>query len=283
MAKKKAAATKVVEEQVVEQVIEQVVEPVVNPPKKEFIEPKNTDPVWEMKDRQYYLKGGLEPLSYRIASNNIYWFDEKLGYERELALTSNQKTPFVDEFKGPIRLAHIIFRDGVLNVPKNKQTLQKLLSLYHPGKGKIYEEVNVVKQAESVLDRMEIELEAMNAANDMDIDLMEAIMRTELGSKVSKMSSKELRRDCMVFARRNPKLFLDLADDEDIELRNFGVRAAELNIIKLSSDRRAFLWSATGQKLMTIPFSEHPYSALAQWFTTDEGMGVLRSIEKRLS
>jgi len=33
---------------------------------------------------------------------------------------------------------------------------------------------------------------------------------------------------------------------------------------------------------MTVPFDEHPYSALAAYFKTDEGMEVLGAIEKRL-
>ena len=33
---------------------------------------------------------------------------------------------------------------------------------------------------------------------------------------------------------------------------------------------------------MTIPFEENPYSAIAAWFKTDEGVEVFRSIEKRL-
>tara|TARA_R110002012_G_scaffold234813_1_gene408476 strand:- start:12878 stop:13711 length:834 start_codon:yes stop_codon:yes gene_type:complete len=277
MAKKKNATVEAVEEQVMEQVVETVVAP-VKPPVVE-----NKEPAWEIKDRVYLLKDGMTPLSYRIASTKMFYFDEEVGFEREMAYCPNQKTVFTDEMQGRLNLGQIVFRNGTLRVPRNQQTLQRLLSFYHPAKDVLYEEMNVVKDAVDELDTMEIQLEAMNAANDMDIDLMEAIMRTELGSKVSSMSSKELRRDCMVFARKNPELFLGLADDEDIELRNFGIRANELGIIKLSSDRRTFVWNSTGQKMMTIPFGEHPYSALSQWFKTDEGMGVLKSIEKRLS
>jgi len=34
---------------------------------------------------------------------------------------------------------------------------------------------------------------------------------------------------------------------------------------------------------MTVPFDEHPYSALASWFKTDEGMEVYKNIEKKLN
>ena len=48
---------------------------------------------------------------------------------------------------GDQRLEHIIFRSGSLFVPKEKTVLQKLLSLYHPHKNKIYEEFKPAKIA----------------------------------------------------------------------------------------------------------------------------------------
>jgi hypothetical protein len=112
--------------------------------------------------------------------------------------------------------------------------------------------------------------------------MAEAIMRVERGSDVSKLSSKELKRDLLVFARNNPKLFLELADDENVMLRNFGIKAVEAGILRLSSDQRNFMWGNNGRKLMVIPFDEHPYTALAHWFKTDEGMEIYSNIEKRL-
>ena len=237
---------------------------------------------WEVKDRVYLLKGGIAPLNYTIKSKNIFWFDEEKGYERELKYTTNQKTPFVDEFTGPERLGHIVFEDGALVVPKEKQPLQKLLSLYHPQRNKIYYEYDSVEEAEDELEVIEYEIEALILAKQMDIEMMEAIMRVEIGSKVNKMSSKELKRDFLIFVKENPKLFLELANDENVSVRNIAVKAVEENIIKLSDDQRTFKWASNGRILMTVPFDENPYSALAAWFKTDEGVEVYQTIEKRL-
>jgi hypothetical protein len=139
------------------------------------------------------------------------------------------------------------------------------------------------KVAENEVDYIEMEIQALNIAKDMEIDLAEAIMRAEIGSEVSKMSSKELRRDLLVFAKRNAVLFLELASDENVYLRNIGIKATEEGIISLSDDQRTFSWTTNGRKLMNIPYGEHPYSALAAWFKTDEGMEVYTNIEKRLN
>ena len=237
---------------------------------------------WEIKDRIYYLKDGKKPLSRMIKSANIYWFDEEKGYERELKYCENQRTPFVDEMKGDQRLSHVIFRNGALYVEKTKTVLQKLLSLYHPVKDPIYYEFKPVEEAADEIERLELEADAILAARNMDIDMAEAVMRVELGSKVSEMSSKELKRDLLVFARNNPDLLLELINDDNVQLRNYGIRATELGIIKLSNDQRTFSWGSNGRKLMTVPFDEHPYSALAAWFKTDEGMEIYSNIEKQL-
>ena len=238
---------------------------------------------WEIKDRIYYLQGVKKPLSHTVKSSNIYWFDEEKGFERELKYCQNQRTPFVDEMKGDQRLEHIVFRSGVLFVEKEKTVLQKLLSLYHPHREKIFYEHKPQVIAETQLDYLVLEVQALTEARNMDISLAEAIMRVEIGSNVSNMSSKELRRDILLFARSNPKLFLDLASDDNVVLRNFGVKAVEAGIIRISGDQRHFIWTSNKRKVMTIPFDEHPYSALAHWFKTDEGMEVYSSIEKRLN
>jgi hypothetical protein len=254
--------------------------PVVETPKPKKVE--NKKPTWEVKDRVYNLKGRQKPLSRSIKAANIYWFDEEKGYERELKYCQNQRTPFVDEMTGDQRLEHIIFRSGSLFVPKEKTVLQKLLSLYHPDKEKIYSEYKPIKEAEQDIEILELEADAILAARQMDIDMAEAIMRVELGSKVTEMSSKELKRDLLLFARNNPILLLDLIKDDNVQLRNFGIKATESGILKLSSDNRTFFWGSNNRKLLNVPFDEHPYSALAAWFKTDEGMEIYANIEKQL-
>jgi len=245
--------------------------------------PKTKKNTWEIKDRMYYLKGNMSPLTYSVRASNVFYFDEELGYERELKYTSNQRTPFVDEMKGDQRLEHIVFENGSLFVPRNKTVLQKLLSLYHPHNGSLFLERLPEREAASEVENIEVEIEALNAAQSLDIDMAEAVMRVEIGSKVTKMSSKELKRDLLLYAKRNPELFLDLVNDDNVMLRNFGIKATEMGILKLSSDQRTFTWGSNDRKLMNVPFDEHPYSALAAWFKTDEGMEIYSNIEKRLN
>jgi len=247
--------------------------------------PKVKD-TWEYKDRHYYLAGDKEPLTYTIPSRHtrkypLTWFDPEIGYERELRYATNQKSIFVDEQEGHVTLKHIIFENGSLHVAKEKRTLQEFLN-HHPHKGIIFKELDEQVEAIDHLEYLELEIDAVNLARQLEIDQAEAIMRVEVGSKVSNLSTKELKRDILLFAKRNPALFINLAQDENVILRNFAIVAREQNIISLSDDQRTFKWASNGRKLMTVPFDENPYSAMAVWFKTDEGLEVYKSIQKKL-
>ena len=261
---------------------EEVVIEVKNHHKPQVKKQETKKDSWEIKDRTYMLTGPYTPLTYMLKSRNMFWYDEEKGYERELKYTTNQKTPFVDEFKGEARMEHITFVDGQLVVPKEKQTLQKLLSLYHPSLDRDYVEFNPVKEAVDEVADIELEIEALNLAKNMDIEQVEAILRVEQGSAINDMTSKELKRDILIMAKRNPQLLLDLADDDNVELRNYGIKAVEAGLLQLSSDQRQFTWGKNKRKVMTVPFDEHPYSALAAFFKTDEGLEIYKNIAKRL-
>ncbi len=255
--------------------------------KKEQVAVKQSKPKWEIRDRVYYLKGNKSPLTLTIPGKHtkkhaLLLFDEQQGKQREIRYATNQDSPLVDEQKGEVTMGHIIFRDGFLKVPKDKQNLQKLLSLYHPLKNKMYEEYSPVEEAKDELVDLEMEIDALNAARTIDIDHAEAILRVEKGSEVNSMSSKEIKRDLLLFAKNDPRLFIALANDENVQLRNFAIKAREAGIIKLSQDQRTFLWGSNDRKLMNVPFDENPYSAFDAFLKTDEGVEIYKSIDKKL-
>ena len=247
----------------------------------------NIEDGWELKDRIYYLTSKETPLTLTIPGKHtkkhaLLYFDEKTGEQKELKYATNQTSPLVDEQKGETTMGHIVFTDGTLHVKKKNQVLQKLLSLYHPLKDKIYSEYSTVVEAKDELEGLNLEIDALNAARNIDVDQAEAILRVEKGSIVSSMSSKEIKRDILLFAKNSPKLFISLANDENVQLRNVAIRAREAGVIKLSQDQRTFTWGSNDRKLMNVPFDENPYSAFAAFLKTDEGVEIYKSIEKKL-
>jgi hypothetical protein len=275
---KKAEAKRV--EVAPQEEVKQVVKPIA-----EIKKPKDE---WIIKDRLYELTR-TKPLVFTLPTSHgrkksLLHFDEELGYQRELRYATNQRSCFVDEQQGQIVMGRIVFRDGKLNVPKENVVLQKLLSLYHPAvKDGIYEEYKPAQQASNEVDWIEFELQALNLAKSLTVDEAEAILRVEMGASVTELSSSEIKRDVLIFAKKNPNLFIQLATDENTQLRSFGAKAVEMGILNLSQDQRTFTYGNTGRKVMTVPFDEHPYFALSAFFRTDEGMEIYKAIEKRLN
>ena len=72
-------------------------------------------------------------------------------------------------------MGHIRFLKGSLTVKKEQQNLQKLLSLYHPLKNKLYAEFSANDEAIDDLDILDLQIDALNAARAMDVDHGEAI------------------------------------------------------------------------------------------------------------
>ena len=243
-------------------------------------------PKWEIKTRVFYLLHDITPLTYTLQTRHssqypLLHFDKSTNTQRELRYATNQNSPYVDEQKGECTLGHVIFEEGVLTVDSAKQNLQKFL-MSHPKKDIVFKEWSQAEIAQDDLADLDLELDAMNAAKAMDIDHAEAVLRVEKGSAVAGMSTKELKRDLILMAKKNPAAFLAIANDENVGLRNTAIRAVEQHIIKLSQDQRTFHWGSNDRKLMTVPFDENPYSALASWFKTDEGVEVFKTIEKKL-
>jgi hypothetical protein len=245
-----------------------------------------TQPQWEVRDRIYILAGNRTPVNFILRSRHslnkpLQYFDGATS--RSLRFASNQTSVFEDEQYGDVTLPAIIFRDGKLVVPKEQVMLQQFLSIYHPDNGKVFSEFDPNKSAQEEIASEELKLDAQNVVRDMDIEHLEAIARVVLEGRISDMTSKEIRRDMLLYARKNPQEVMDLADDENIKLRNLAVRAVEMGVIFIKDDNRTVCWNNKEKdKIVTIPFGENVYSALAAFFKTDDGLDVLQGITNKL-
>ena len=251
-------------------------------PKKSTV----TQPKWDVKDRIYILKGGKTPVNFLLRSRHhqnkpLQYFDGSVN--RSLRYATNQTSIFEDEQYGDVTLQAIVFRDGKIIVRKENTVLQKLLSIYHPDLGIIYEEFDPNKKAEIEIASEEEKLDAQNLVREMDIEELEAVARVALDGNVSEMTSKEIKRDMLVYARRSPKEVTNLANDENIKLRNLAVRAVESGVIFIKDDQRTVCWNNKNKdKIVTVPYGENVYSALAAYFKTDEGLDVMQGIANKI-
>lgn len=240
------------------------------------------------EDKLYVLRRKFKPLSYMLPSkntsrHNLFYFDEETNTNRALRYAKNQKSPFEDEQDGNLILEPIVFVDGALRVPKNNPVLQKFLS-YHPDNGSIFEEVNTEKDAYSEYEKLNYELDAQLAARDLSVEQLETVSRVLLGSKIDKMSTAELKRDVLIYSKRYPKEFLEMLNDPMLELQNTVAKILGNNLLTLRNKNRDVYYNLAQnkKKLLTVPYGEDPVFILASFFQSDEGIEVLRLLEKNL-
>jgi len=238
-------------------------------------------------DKVYKLTRNAAPLSFMLATRHtrrfpLLWVDPETGINRELRYARNQSSPFVDEQDDNAIIEPVIFEDGFLQVPKQNQILQEFLA-YHPGNGNIFVEVDKEKDAALDVDNMDLTLEAMMAAKELDIEMLETIARVVIGARVEKMTSAELKRDVRMFAQRYPQDFLESINDPLLSLQNKCAKffAESLLILKNNKDVYYNL-KGNKKKLLTVPYGEDPLFILASFLQSDEGIEVLRILEDKL-
>ncbi len=241
---------------------------------------KGTTPV----DKVYKLKIG-NPLSYTLASRNhprfpLMWFDEKNNVNRALRYATNQKSPFEDEQDGNAIIEPIIFEDGFLRVPKNNPVLQQFLH-YHPLNGLIFSEVDKEKDATAEVDDLNLEIEALIEARQLSLDQIETLTRVMFGKDPSTVSTAELKRDILVFAKRDPKEFLNILNDPELKFQA-KVRLFFENklLILRNGDKEVWFNTPTNKKkMLSVPFGEDPYEMVAHFLQSDEGIDSLKMLD----
>lgn len=238
-------------------------------------------------DKTYKLKRSAAPLSFILPTRHtkrfpLLYFDEETGINRELRYARNQKSVFVDEQDGNVLLEPVIFEDGFLMVRKNNQMLQKFLDL-HPLNGLKFEEVDKEKDAEEELEIMNLEAEALIEAKTLDINKAESLVKVIYGKDTSKLTSAEVRRDLLVYARQEPVEFLDLLEDNMVDIQGLVQTFFDLGFL-IEKKKGAIHFNTTNNKkrMVVVPNGEDKLFVVASYLQSDEGIEALKMLESLL-
>lgn len=235
-------------------------------------------------DKVYKLLAG-SPLSYSLASRNhprfpLMWYDEDKNQNRPLRYAVNQKSPFEDEQDGNAIVEPIIFEDGFLSVSKTNPVLQQFLH-YHPLNGIVFAEVDEQKEAEAEVADMNIEIDALIAARELNIEQIETLTRVMFGKDPSLYPSDILKRDILVYAKSEPSEFLNILNDPQLQYQSKVRLFFENKLLALrNNDREVWFNTSTNKKKMiSVPFGEDPYEMAGHYLQSDEGLDALKMLE----
>ena len=252
---------------------------------------------WVLKTRIYKLKGkdSIIPRFFLQSADRpgrgnkrLLYFDKENQRQRAIRYVVNFESPFIDEQDSSgwdLRPERILFQKGHLLVDAHDVSLQKFLEV-HPwneknGGSKFYEyDPEAVAKVE--VDNLLLEAEAVKLALEADVATTEAVLRPRVGAKIHEMKTDQLTREILLFAKKEPQLFLNAIKDEQLLLQNVAYTSIDYGICKISDNGTVFRWVENNSSLVAIPFGQNPYSFLAGWFTTDEGIEVMNKITQKL-
>lgn len=242
----------------------------------------------EFKDKVYRLKSSKAPMSYILPTRHtraypLTYFDEKTGVNKPLRYSTNQKTPFMDEQDGEAILAPVVFERGMLRVPKQNQVLQYFLSL-HPQNGTIFEEADSEKDAQEELDILNMEVTALSEAQGLDIESLEMVYRILFGKDPQRVTTAELRRDVLVYARNNSEGFLDALNDPENEYLAQIQSFFDANILSTRRNGSEVWFNTKGNKgkMLNVPHGMNMNVVVADYLKSDEGIEALKHLEAEM-
>jgi len=239
-------------------------------------------------NKTYKLTKDAAPLSFMLPTRNsrrypLMYFDESTGTNRALRYARNQKSPFEDEQDGNAIVEPIVFEDGFLSVPRTNQILQEFLH-YHPMNGSKFVEVNTEKDAKKEMDALNSRVDALIEARQLDIDQVEALARVLFNTDTSRTTSAELRRDILIFAEQEPGMFLKAVKDPALKLNSKIKEFFNHRVLIFKNNKKDVYFNTDKNKkrMLNLPFGEDPYYVIASYLQSDEGIDVLKFLEKNL-
>lgn len=237
--------------------------------------------------KTYRLTRGQRPLSYTIPSRNtsrspLLYFDEEKGINRPLRYARNQKSPFEDEQDGNAILEPVVFEDGMLYVDRANQVLQQFL-YYHPQNGSVFEEVDNEADAAKELEIATSELNAQVMAMELPLQKMITVARAFLGNSVDKMTTSEIKRDLLMFAKSRPKDLLDIINDPLLELQDLVMKMEEANLIKIKGKNVFYNLKNNKKQMLVVPHNSDPYYIIGTYLQSDDGLQMFKILKSALN
>ena len=237
--------------------------------------------------KTYRLTRGQRPLSYTIPSRNtsrspLLYFDEETGTNRPLRYARNQKSPFEDEQDGNAILEPVVFEDGMLYVDRSNQVLQQFLH-YHPHNGQVFEIVDAEADAAKDLEEATMELNAQVLAMELSIEKMITVARAFLGNSVDKMTTSEIKRDLLMFAKTRPEDLMAIINDPMLELQDTVMKLQQANLIKIKGKNVFYNLKNNKKQMLVVPHNTDPYLIIGTYLQSDDGLQMFKILKKALN
>ena len=217
---------------------------------------------------------------FRIKSDAVI-YDRENGVNRQIRYCPNEPSIFTDEQSSNAIRSHILFEEGLLAVPENQPNLQDFLDFHPMNKangGSIFEEVNTEAKAEVDLDNEFLLHDAVSLVRNKSIDELMPVA-IYLGIDTNQKNA-ELKRELLMEAKGNPKRFIEMFDNPQVQVRAIVKKAVDFQLLKATSD--GMYWFDSNRLIVATPVGQDTVKVMTQFCLTEKGSTALESLREEL-
>ena len=98
------------------------------------------------------------------------------------------------------------------------------------------------------------------------------------------MSTTEIKRDILLYAKQEPIDFMDSLNDPMLDLQDKVFKFFNAGYLSYRNNNKDVYFSLpkNKKKMLTIPFGEEPIFIISSYFQSDDGIETFKALEKRL-
>jgi len=124
----------------------------------------------------------------------------------------------------------------------------------------------------------------MIEARSLSLPQLESLTRVLFSKDPSTITTDEMKRDILVYAKREPIEFMSLVNDPVLKLQSTVHKLLEVGLIKYRNKNKEVFFNTKTNKtrLCTIPYGEDPIYIVSSFFQSDDGIESLKHLEKML-
>ena len=137
------------------------------------------------------------------------------------------------------------------------------------------------KDAAQEVEDLMVEADALTEAKKLSIEQLENVCRVLFGTDTTKLSTAELKRDVLVFARNNPSDFLEVINDPDLKFMGTIQRLFDQGLLTTrKSGKEVWYNTPTNKtKMLNVPFGAQAEDMAGSFLQSDDGLEALKHLE----
>jgi hypothetical protein len=129
-----------------------------------------------------------------------------------------------------------------------------------------------------------IEADALIEAKSLSLDQLETVCRVLFNKDTTKVSTAELKRDILVYAKNYPSDFMEVISDPELKMQGTVQQFFDRGFLAFRKSNKE-VWFATSTnktKLLNVPYGQNGMDLVVSHLKSDDGLEVLKYLESLL-